>query len=95
MAGIRQQQQQFHIRRYRGGRSPCMRTRLVNTHEAILRPTLKLGLQPNNARRLPFQPLGLMAVDDVEQVFFRILHRFLLCPSALSVELGHFQVSVQ
>jgi hypothetical protein len=72
-----------------------MRTRLVNTHEAISRPTLKLGLQPNNARRLPFEPLGLMAVNDVEQIFFGILHRFLLCPSAVSVELGHFQVSVQ
>ena len=53
-----------------------MRTRFVNTHEAILRPTLKLRLQPNNARRLPFQPLGLMAINDFEQVFFGILHRF-------------------
>jgi hypothetical protein len=49
----------------------------VNTHEAILCPTLKLRLQPNNARRLPIQPLGLMTGNYVEQVFFGILHRFL------------------
>ena len=46
----------------------------MNTHEAILRPALKLGLQPDDARRLSFQLPRLMAIDDVQQVFFGILH---------------------